>query len=190
MHPNFERDKFIMHQKHLAIARKYYIYDEAERPLFFVEREKLKLRPKIHIYESEAKHQKLVSIHPRSIVAFNPVYDVLDASTHQVIGSLRRLGWRSIFRRRWEINDNIGQRIGQAYEDSAVKALVRRFVPFGAFLKTDFHIEIRGRLIGKFIRKLSIRDKYVLDLTEDQPRTLDRRQALALSILLDSGEKR
>lgn len=190
MHPNFDRDKFLMHQKHLAVARKYHIYDEAMRPLLYVEREKLKLRPSIHIYESDAKKQMIVSIRPRSIIALNPKYDVLDASTHQMIGSLRRLGWRSLFRRRWEILDNTGQLIGQAYEDSALRAFMRRLIPFGAFLKTDFHIEVRGRRVGIFIRKLSIRDKYVLDLTGDQPRSLDRRQAVALGVLLDSAERR
>lgn len=187
---NFDRDKFLIHQKHLAVAHKYYIYDEAMHPLFYVEREKLKLRPAIHIYDSDAKNRRLVSIRPKSIIAFNPIYEVWDGTTDQAIGSLRRLGWRSIFRRRWEILDNTGQLVGQAYEDSAVKAFVRRFVPFGVFLKTDFQIELKGRPVGRYIRRLSIGDKYVLDLSADQPRSLDRRQAIALGVLLDSAERR
>lgn len=190
MHPNFDRNKFLMHQKHLAIAQKYYIYDEAMQPLLYVEREKLKLKPAVHIYDGDSKNKNLVTIKPRSIIAFNPVYDVRDCETDLIIGSLRRLRWRSILRRRWEIFDNTGQLIGQAYEDSAFKAFVRRLVPFGAFLKTDFHIEMKGRLVGKFIRRLSVKDKYVLDLSADQPRSLDRRQAVALGVLLDSAERR
>ena len=44
--------------------------------------------------------------------------------------------------------------------------------------------------LGRFNRKLTLFDKYVLDMTSDGSRTLDRRIAVALGVLLDTGERR
>ncbi len=43
---------------------------------------------------------------------------------------------------------------------------------------------------GRYDRKLTLTDQYVLDLRPDAARLLDRRVALALAILLDTGESR
>ncbi len=190
MHQNFDRDKFLMHQKHLTIGEKYHVYDEAMEPLFYVERERFKLRSHIHIYDGDSKTNELLTIKDKSILDFNATFEVRDGATQELIGSFKRKGFSSILRRRWSIMDNLGQEIGQAYEDSAFKAFVRRFVPLGALLRTNFVIERSGREVGSFIRKRTIGDKYVLDLAKDNPRTLDRRMALAVGILLDAAEKR
>lgn len=47
-----------------------------------------------------------------------------------------------------------------------------------------------SRQIGEFNRKFTLFDRYVLDLSADPTRTLDRRVALALGVMLDTGEKR
>jgi len=43
---------------------------------------------------------------------------------------------------------------------------------------------------GEFNRKLTILDRYVLDMRADTTRSLDRRIALALGVMLDTGERR
>jgi hypothetical protein len=43
---------------------------------------------------------------------------------------------------------------------------------------------------GEFNRKLSLRDKYVLDLSVDEDKIFDRKVCLALGVLLDTGERR
>jgi hypothetical protein len=45
-------------------------------------------------------------------------------------------------------------------------------------------------VLGELNRKFTLFDKYVLDLTHDPQRTLDRRVALALGVMLDTGEGR
>ena len=47
-----------------------------------------------------------------------------------------------------------------------------------------------GALVGTFNRKFTLLDRYVLDLTGDPGRMLDRRIALALGVMLDTGERR
>jgi hypothetical protein len=46
------------------------------------------------------------------------------------------------------------------------------------------------RVIGEFNRKFTLFDRYVLDMSADREHLIDRRVALALGIMLDSGERR
>ena len=57
----------------------------------------------------------------------------------------------------------------------------------------DRYIFTRGEsdvVIGEFNRKMTLLDRYVLDMTRDARRVIDRRVALALGVMLDSGERR
>ena len=47
-----------------------------------------------------------------------------------------------------------------------------------------------GRVIGHMNRKFQLRDRYVLDLSGDHERRLDRRVAIALAIGLDTLQNR
>ena len=79
--------------------------------------------------------------------------------------------------------------IAQAREDSWLKALFRRFI--SNLMRTDFEIVLSdGTRVGAFHRKFTVADKYLLDLTGDPTRRLDRRIALGLAILLDTAESR
>lgn len=44
--------------------------------------------------------------------------------------------------------------------------------------------------IGEFTRQFTLFDRYTLDLANDRDRTLDRRIAVALGVMLDTGERR
>jgi uncharacterized protein YxjI len=54
----------------------------------------------------------------------------------------------------------------------------------------NFDILIDGQVIGKMDRKFQLRDRYVLDLTGDPDKKLDRRLAIALAIGLDTLQNR
>jgi len=59
-------------------------------------------------------------------------------------------------------------------------------------LRTNFIFQRPGsdKVIGEFRRKMTILDRYVLDLTADRTRAFDRRIAVALGVMLDTGERR
>jgi hypothetical protein len=61
-------------------------------------------------------------------------------------------------------------------------------------LRTNFVIvsgaNASGQVLGEFNRKFTLFDRYVLDLSPDATRSLDRRVALALGVMLDTGERR
>ncbi len=107
------------------------------------------------------------------------------------IGSLRKNVLFDYIRRRWQVNNANGLQLCMAKEDSIILSLLRRTgIPIFLFLRTNF-IFLRGEeVIGEFNRKLTLLDRYVLDLTADRERVFDRRVALALGVMLDTGERR
>ena len=54
----------------------------------------------------------------------------------------------------------------------------------------NFDILVGGEKIGAMDRKFQLRDRYVLDLSGDTDRKLDRRLAVALAIGLDTLQNR
>ena len=61
-----------------------------------------------------------------------------------------------------------------------------------SLLRTNFVILAKKRKIESeaFNRKFTILDRYVLDMSNDPERVIDRRIAVAIGIMLDTGEKR
>jgi len=82
-----------------------------------------------------------------------------------------------------------------AEEDSLISSLLRRvtgyFFDFAIF-RTNFVFFAGGseQVVGEFNKKISIFDRYTLDMTIDQDKLIDCRVALALGVLLDTGEGR
>ncbi len=199
----FDRDKFLVNQRRLSINERYFVYDEEGSELFYVERPFRWLgRRNITIYDDDSKQNPVLFITQDHFwEAFHRNYTV-KTTGDEVIAKLSRNNIKSLFRRGWEIADAAGTSLAIAREDSVALAFVRRIVnliPFvdllGGIIKTDFHFLRRDasgneEKIGSFDRRISFFDKYVLNLSADPERNLDRRVALAVGILLDTAEKR
>lgn len=111
----------------------------------------------------------------------------------RALGMFRKNYLYNIFRKRWEVRALNGSVIALAKEDSIFKSLLRRFLgPMMGLLRTNFvFMHPSGSpQYGAFNRTFTILDRYVLDLTADSQRKLDRRIALALGVMLDTGERR
>lgn len=194
----FAHDKFQLNQKLLSLNSKYLIYDEWSQPLFYVDRPLLKLKTQIGVYEDEVKTRKVLSVNVESMWSFlNYTFLVNDASGN-TIGYLRRKGWLSMLRRTWHVEDAAGRTLAVAQEDSWWKAILRRIFSatdleiISAMIRTNFILTRPGETaqFGEFIRRFAVADKYVLDLSGDPQRTLDRRIAVGLAIVLDNAERR
>ena len=249
--PVFDRDKFLLRQKALAIKEKYYVTDDSGAPLMFVERPALLtqqlimlagvaaaffggtfvmsfvsgmvgpllgetfsgvfsfvgfltvlamtgfifvlLVPKRHVtfYKDDSKIEKLLEIKQLNKLEFPYAnFSIIDRAGNS-IGSLRKNVLFDYIRRRWQVKNANGLQLCMAKEDSIILSLLRRTgIPIFLFLRTNF-IFLRGeQVIGEFNRKLTLLDRYVLDLTADRERVFDRRVALALGVMLDTGERR
>lgn len=142
----------------------------------------------------EGYKQVLLTVSQDNKLAF-PVarYSLRDAAGTLVCRFRKNVLW-NLFRRRWYIDGPDGDLHWLVKEDSLLKSILRRIAPdlIAVFMRTNFVYLApdSGQPVGIFNRKFSIGDNYVLDLSQDAGRRLDRRIALAMGVLLDTGEKR
>ena len=155
----------------------------------------MSLRPLRHvtIYRDESRQEPILRVRQDQRVALlTRTYTVLTPADAP-LARLRKTYLHNIVRKRWYVTSADGEPLALAIEDSIVLSMLRRLLgPFFGFLRTNF-IFVRGRdeeVFGEFNRKFTLLDRYVLDLSADPGRTFDRRIALALGIMLDSGERR
>ena len=90
--------------------------------------------------------------------------------------------------KRWQCDAPDGRPLCVAREEFWHALLTRTL---GKLFPMNFNFyDGNGALVGSFNRKFTLLDRYVLDLTGDPGRSLDRRIALALGVMLDTGERR
>lgn len=247
--PVFQRSRYLLRQKHLAISEKYYVWDEEGRTLLFVERPAhvarrllaclgavvtvgicafgmvalstvvdkdalawvlipgmlvtlvatvaviATLSPKRHVYfyrDDTAKERLLRVDQDQRFAPITASYTVRDA-TGQILATLRKNHLHGILRKRWHVLSPGGTILTVIREDSILRALLRRVLgPLFGLLRTNF-IYFDGEseaVLGEFHRKLTLLDRYVLDLSHDVEGRLDPRIALAAGVMLDTGERR
>ena len=201
--PKFDRDKFFVNQRRFSLKERYYVYDEQGTELFYVERPfGLFRRRNITLFADDSKREPLLHVNQDHYwEIFHRNYTVVDADG-EVIAKLSRNNFTSLFRRGWHIMEPGGATMARARENSLLLSALRRIVDFipyadlvGGIFRTNFDFLVQDgagndRKLGSFNRRFTIGDKYVLDLSEDRERRLDRKVALAVGILLDTAEKR
>lgn len=147
----------------------------------------------VHFYRDDTKRERMMSIEQdQKWTPINATYTVKDAAG-QILARLRKNYIYNFLRKRWYCTDPGGRLLSVIKEDSLILSLLRRFLgPFFGLLRTNFVI-LRGDsedVIGEFNRKLTILDRYVLDMSADEGGHLDKRVALAIGLMLDTGERR
>lgn len=253
----FDRDKFLLHQKHLSIDQKYAVFDESGRQILFVKRRShlgrsllaalaaiatgaalfaltmfltyfldtqlgasdaiqiavfgigllatfiamfavgIALGPKRHIqFCTDPQYQRtcLTVLQDKKFMPVNVTFTAADSDLN-LLGWFRKNSFSNIIRKRWYVHGPDGELICICMEDSILKSILRRVfrsvldVPF---MRTNFILlapDMKTRL-GEFNRRFTVFDKYVLDMSPDARRRLDRRMAMALGVLLDTAERR
>jgi hypothetical protein len=151
-------------------------------------------RRNVNVYRDESRQEHLLAVfQDKKFEWIVATYTVVDAA-EGVIGSFRKNFLWNILRRRWQVLDPEGNEIVLAMEDSLILSIVRRvlqqYVGFMPLTNFVFFNSGGKRTLGVFNRKYTFRDRYVLDLTQDPERTFDRRLAVAIGVMLDTGECR
>jgi len=201
--PN-QHDVFVLRQKiKLAINHyEFFLADADGTPgeaIAFVEQKRFKFKEDIRFYTDAAKTQELLRIKARQRFDPRATYDITD-ETGAKIGEITKVFGASLLRSTFRVNDANGQELFISTEKSMPIALARRavgFIPYvenvANWLPIPYHFvfkrgeEILGenrRQIGKF------RDVYTIDMTADNPRTIDRRLVLALAVGQDALQAR
>jgi uncharacterized protein YxjI len=151
-----------------------------------------RLAPFRHIdfYRDESKAEKLLQVQQeQKATLFTQYFTIVDGSGHK-LGRLSKNPLTDLIRKKWVFSDPSGQPVCLAMEDSLLNAIFRKWV---AQLFPMNFILVRAdneAMLGSFNRKFTLLDRYVLDLTPDRTRWLDRRVALAIGVMLDTGERR
>jgi uncharacterized protein YxjI len=154
----------------------------------------MSLRPLRHVtvYRNESRAEILLRVlQDQRFAVLTRTYTVVTAGG-EILARLRKRYIHNVIRKRWYVETPAGTVVALAIEDSIVLSLLRRVLGslFG-LLRTNFVLTYPdGTVLGEFNRKFTILDRYVLDLSGDPARHLDRRTALALGIMLDTGERR
>jgi hypothetical protein len=152
------------------------------------------MRPKRHatFYRDSSKKEVVLRVaQNRRFPPIVAMYTIFDAAG-QPLAQLRKNHLDNFIRKRWECLAADGTLLCVALEQSYALAILRQAMEriFG-YVPTNFRILQGGTdvQIGEFNRKATILNHHVLDLKGDPDRSLDRRVALALGVMLDSGER-
>jgi hypothetical protein len=194
-------DRFLVDQLIRPIANLYRVTPlaageaPAGPPIAYVRQKKLALKEDIRFYADEAETQELFRIAARSVLDIGGSrYDVLAAGER--IGFLWHKFKESLIRTTWHVGGPNEEELALARERSLVGAVLRRvidFVPdYGGWIPIPYNFDflVDGNVVGRMDRKFKLRDQYVLDLSGDTDRTIDRRVAIALAIALDALQNR
>ena len=197
----FAHDRFLVDQLIRPMINLYQVTPlaagetPAGGPIAYVRQKRMAIKEDIRFFADENESQELFRIKARSMFDIGGArYDVTDP-TGAPIGVLEHVFRKSLFRSTWKITDADGGEVMTAQERSLPMAIARRivdFVPYGEWLPIpyNFDLAMEDKVIGHLNRKFQLRDRYVLDLSGDHDRRLDRRLGIALAIGLDTLQNR
>jgi hypothetical protein len=198
----FDYDRYLVDQLVRPIANLYRVTPlaagetPAGGPIAFVRQKKLAIKEHIRFFSDESETQELFHIQAQSWLDTGSArYDVVDAQEGK-IGLLHHVFGKSLLRTTWNVSNALDQEVAIAQERSQATAILRRVIDFvpdvGGLIPIPYNFDIlaNGSVIGTMNRKFQLRDRYVLDLSADTDKVLDRRLAIALAIGLDTLQNR
>jgi uncharacterized protein YxjI len=198
----FDYDRYLVDQLIRPIVNLYRVTPlaagetPAGPPIAYVRQKKMKIKEEIRFFADEGETQELFQIKARTwLDTGGSKYDVIDAQAGN-LGLLEHVFGKSLFRSTWRVSTPEGEEIAIAHERSPVLAIARRLIDFvpdiGGLIPIPYNFDILAgdQAIGRMDRKFQLRDRYVLDLSGDPEKKLDRRLAIALAIGLDTLQNR
>ncbi len=197
-------DHFLVRQRYRLMVNQYEVSTLAadgrspDRPVCFVQQKRVALKEDLRAYVDDTKQEEVFRIKARQVWDPRARYTVTDP-TGRPIGELGKVFGSSLLRSTWKVFDPAGQEIAWAQERSLGVALFRRFAGFIPFvggllelIPIPYHFDYHAgeRQVGGLRRLLGLRDRYVLDLSGDAERTIDRRLGVALAVGMDAMQAR
>jgi len=184
MHPAFQYDQYLLKKQAIALTGKIRFYNPSGEVVLFSEQKMFKLREDIRVFSDEQKSQEILAIKARQIIDFSAAYDVVDSTTGEKVGALRRKGLKSILRDEWEVLDPSDNAIGLCFEDNMGLAMLRRLL-LGNLLPQNYDITAGEARVADLKQRFNLfRYEMDVDFSMDTGRKLDRRLGLAAAALL------
>jgi uncharacterized protein YxjI len=195
----FEADRYLVDQLIRPLINLYRVTPLAagdtplRAPVAYVRQKRMAIKEDIRFYADEAETKEIFRIKARSLLDIGGSrYDVFAGD--EQLGTMEHRFGASLLRTKWAVQTANGPTL-TAQERSLPLALLRRvidFVPYGELVPIPYNFELLldDRVIGSLTRRFQLRDTYVLDLSGDTERRIDRRVAIALAIGLDTMQNR
>jgi uncharacterized protein YxjI len=188
MSDRFSHQKYLVRRKILKLfGAAFHIYDPDGNVAFYSRMKAFKLKEDIRLYTGEDMQEEVLTIKARKILDFSAAYDVVDPTTNEKVGVLKRKGFKSIFKDEWIFMDANDRDIGLIKEDSTFLAMLRRvltsLVPqtYNGFIG-DTQVCTFKQNFNPFVIKIT------LDFSRDTQNLLDRRLGIAAAVLLCAVE--
>jgi uncharacterized protein YxjI len=189
MNPAFSYSQYLLKRQVFALAGKFRVYESSGKLVLFSEQKMFKIREDIRVYSDESKTQEVLMIKARQIMDFSAAYDVVDSSTGQKVGALRRKGLASILRDEWEVLDVGDNVVGKLFEDSMGMAMLRRFL--SNLIPQNYDITFGTNRVADLKQPFNpFSYQLNIDFSMDINKILDRRLGIAAAILLAAVEGR
>jgi uncharacterized protein YxjI len=183
-------NKFLAKRDIFAIGGAFRIMDSDGKLLLYCRQKLFKLKEDIRVYSDKEMSQEILHIQARQIIDFSAAYDVIDSQTQEKIGVLRRRGFQSMLRDKWEILDKADNYLARIEEDSMLKAVIRRLL-CNLLPQTYYIIDGNEKRLGEIRQAFNLFiHRFFIDFSLDQENKLDRRLGLAAVILLLAIEGR
>ena len=173
----FAGNHFRIRQKLFTLPwREYCVEHRSGIRLGFARRKRRRLFDliDIRIYSDETVSTELLSIKQRSFFEWATNYDVVDSTTGQPVGLIRRSSLASFAYREWFVIDALGQELGT----------IRRKYSLGLFTPQYFFLEFGNNEIGTAVLSPGFfKPTMSLDLSAVPAEKLDRRLAIAFGLI-------
>jgi hypothetical protein len=197
----FDFDRFRVDQLVRPIANLYRVTPlgpgeaEAGPPVAFIRQKKLAIKEDIRFYADESETNELFRLKARSVLDIGSSrYDIF--AGEEKIGFLWHKFKESLLRTTWHIGGPNEEELAIARERSQFGAIARRVIDFvpdvGGWIPIPYNFDfvIGDKVVGAMNRKFKLRDQYVVDLSGDPDKAIDRRIAISLAIALDALQNR
>ncbi len=169
------------------LGKAFHVYDDRGNLVFYSRQKPFKLREDFRVYSDQTRSKELLIIKTPQIFDISAVYGVQDATTGEVVGAIKRMGFKSILKDEWIFMSTEGCEIGKLTEASLAGALFSRFVNF---IPQQYVVLAEGREVARINQHFNpFILKYTLTIAEEAP-PIDRRLLIAAGILLSGIERR
>lgn len=192
--PRFLHRTYMIRRKFFRIfGGAFHVYDAAENLVLYSEMKRFKIKEDIRLFTGEDMSREVLTIKARHMFDIATTYDVIDSTTGQPVGALKRRALKSMLRDEWAILGPGDVEIGLVQEESLIKALVRRVIGgvVTMLMPQAYDVTCQGQSVARFQQAFNpIIFKLNVDFTPDHGQRLDRRLGLAAAILMTAIEGR
>lgn len=189
LHPAFQHNYYLFRRKVFKLfGGAFHVYSKSGSLVFYSQQKAFRLKEDFRIYSDESQTKQLLAIKAQQIIDFSATYNVLDITTGEAVGAIKRKGLKSIIKDEWVFLSADGREIGKLAETSIIRALLSRYI--NLIPQKYIITSIRGRKVAEINQHFNpFISKYSMDIT-DPEHLIDRRLLISAGVLLAGIERR